>query len=142
MCVKTLKRICISFLALQSWPTGLGHISASHVTWYIVLVWCVLALVAVSQGCLMWMSGNPSIHVSELRLGLRGLSSQVLTSFGRARFITWHLRCPILGKCQWSSRLFLDLLGVSGLWPCALLQCKKGIVPHFDVYRIPNKHWV
>ena len=36
----------------------------------------------------------------------QGAVLQVLTLFRGVRFITWRLRCPSLGECQWGLRYF------------------------------------
>ena len=52
---------------IQSWPTGLRCTSTDHVPWSRDQVKCVLALVAVSWGCLTCVLEKPSIRVLQLR---------------------------------------------------------------------------
>ena len=81
--------------------------------------------VSLSQGCLMWTLGKPSIHVMWQTLPKpRGLSLQALTFFGGARFIARCLRHLFLWKCWqslkhfWSHRLYLG----NGLAPGPTLK--------------------
>ena len=52
-----------------------------------------------------------------------GLSPRALTLLGGPSFITWYLRCPFLGECQWGPRHFwkCQLMGPRHCWeyrPC------------------------
>ena len=55
----TWYRLCVEF-----WPTGLGHTSASRVTWYTDQVRCVLTFVAVSRSHVTWLPRKPDIRTA------------------------------------------------------------------------------
>ena len=59
------------------------------------------------RGCLTWLPGKPSIHVTRPTL-FKPLEAvpQALTLLGVVRFIAWRLRHPFLRGCRWSPRHF------------------------------------
>ena len=117
-------------------------VERAHFHW----LWCngtdlvrfVMSLdMAVSWGCLAWVTGRLSIHVMWLRLtyslSFWGLFFQALILLGEARFITWHLRHLFLGECQWGLRHFWKCL-VCVSYGFAPGPKKKGLVPYSDVW--------
>ena len=95
------------------------------------LVGCVKSLdTIVSWGCLVWVSGRPSIRVTRPRMTFlepQGLSLQVLTHLESARFIAWCLRRFIFRRMPTGPEAFWGMLGVSGICPSARTHLKKAL---------------
>ena len=88
-------------------------------------------LVIVGWGCLMWMLERPSIHIMQLRLTYslspRRLFSQALILSGRARFITWCLKCSFSENAQWSPRHFCECQACLGYGLAPEFTFKKAL---------------
>ena len=96
------------------------------------LVGYVLSLPAiVSWGCLTWVLGRPSIHITWPTLtyssSLRGPYPQALTFLLEARFIAWGTP---FSRMPTGPEVFLWMLGMSGLQFCTQTHLKKVLVLH------------
>ena len=113
---------------LKSWIQLMGHTSADRSISSTDLVGSVPSLdTNVSRGCLVWVSGRPSIRVTRPRLSFLEPQGTVSPSSNPPR------RGLGLLSGAWGT-FFLRMPGVSWLWPWARTHLKKGFVPHSAVW--------
>ena len=72
-----------------------------------------LALVLLQSVEATWhgYQRSPAFMLCHHSLGLKRLSPPGSHLLRQAWFITWHLRWPFLGECQWGPKAFLEPLG-------------------------------